>query len=162
MIDNTQKSNIQLTDTQTLQIEEAKKRLSNLQGEISASQSNFRAIKSDTEKAINERNYNESLLSEIEKKVIESQKTLDILSVQITEKNITLERIQAESNLATDSNTAKTIELNEREIGIGLKEKEYEKKVEAQSKEKEQILADKKLIASAKETFKQAIEKIVW
>ncbi len=123
-------NNIVLTPEQLVQIETTKTILLNLESEISIATKNLRTIKSESERAINDREYQIQLFQDISLKVESAKIHLTHLQDQSTELNEKLTNMRNDAVNITDQQNTKSIELTEREIKISKVEKELNEKAQ--------------------------------
>lgn len=114
MINNSE-TIIKFSDTEQAQLEEFKNRLSNLESEVSIATRNLRAIKSETERAIKDREYNQGLLNDVLLKLEDKSKALDTIDSAYNETSSKLSALNSEIEEKTKLYDAKDKELSEKE-----------------------------------------------
>lgn len=144
MIDNqTQPNNPVLTPEQTQAIEYSKGILLNLEGEISIAQKALKQLKSESERAIKDKDYQEEMLIDITKKVNTASVQLEELTAQINENIEQLNLLREESKNLSVSHEEKSTELANREFVVSKKETELCNKEIDLNKEIEILNTDK-------------------
>lgn len=122
MLDN-QDTTIILTIEQQQAIEETKVRLLNLENEISLGNKALKQLKSESERAIKDKAYQEELLDEIVAKVSSARSQLAEIEPQVIEKTAQLNHLLDFIREETVSHETKNKELTEREEEIKEMEK---------------------------------------
>lgn len=125
MIDNQlDTNNVKFTAEQTEAVEESKRRLLNLESEISIASKNLKVIKAETEKAIKEKSYQEDLLANINGQVISAQNKFNELNESIIKASDSLSSINQEIAKKSDLIISKEKEFKDREDNLETQEKE--------------------------------------
>ncbi len=109
---------------QTTQINEYIVRLSNIESEISIAQKNLKAIKSESERAIKDKQYQEELHGEVVNKVTSMRVQANELETKIEESIEILNKLREEVKFESIDHESKTTELKNRELVISKKETE--------------------------------------
>lgn len=117
-------SNIPLSDAQTIAIEEAKNRLTNIESEISIANKNKKTLLLENERLVKDNIYQNELLSATEAKLSPLQAQITDLESSIITKTDELAQITAEIEV-------KSKELEPRESAVTEKEKELTAKEES-------------------------------
>lgn len=129
MIDNqTQPNNPILTSEQIKAIEYSKSILLNLESEISIAQKTLKQTKSENEKAIKNKSYQEELLNEVFTKVSTATSKLVEIESQVLEKNAQLNNLLDHIREETVSHETKSNELQDREEKIVIREAQLDEK----------------------------------
>lgn len=141
MIDNnTQPSNPVLTPEQTHAIEYSKSILLNLEGEISIAQKTLKQTKSESERAIKDKIYQEELLKEITDKINITSPILTQLELSISEKTGQLNNLLSTIQEETVIRETKSAEFVDREAKIA--ERETQLSNQGSAIEKDRIILD--------------------
>lgn len=154
--------NVKLTFEQLQQIDVVEKRLSNLQSEIANANKILKGTKSECDRALKEKLYQEELAFNLASQIKELTTSRDNLAKEITLSTQALEDTKKTSKDLSESNYAKTDELLKREQKISQSETEHLLKVEDFNNKYNQLLDDKNAISTAKEAFLKAIETVTW
>lgn len=156
----TQTESHKISDTHSAQIEYVKTTLLNLETEVSIAQKNLKSLKSDTERAVKEKIYQEECLAEIQSQVTVTKREIEILheSKRIIESDIQ-EKIELSKSFIDDQ-AIKSQTIEEREAVISSKEKTHAEKVADFTVQSAELEKEKRYIQNAKEILKNAIESI--
>ena len=136
-------SNIKLTPEQITAIEYSKSVLLNLEVEISIAQKTIRQVKSESERAIKDKAYQEELLAEVTNQVSASKINLENLTAQINEMIDQLNLLREESKKLGISHQEKSTELSNREFVVSKKETELCNKEIKHNKDLNDLFIDK-------------------
>lgn len=157
---NSPESSIILSDSQNAQINEYQRRISNIEGEASIANKNLKILKSEIEKSVAEKVYQENLHAEIFSKTEQSQNILSGLLVKIEQEKEKLSDIKKLSDSLNMSNIVKNDQFIGRENELIEKEKVHNIKVEQYTVSQTELLRDKEKVETAKEAIAQALETL--
>lgn len=163
MIDNnTDTKDIKLTPEQTAQIEAYQVKLSNLLSEIVNHTKILKGTKSECDRAVKERAYQEELLKRIESEIPIKQAEKDSLekSIAVMEEQIATAR--AEDIKLKAEWEEKNTELRERESNVKESEEILAKAREVFKEEAEEQRKDREKLDNAKVAFKEALKTVTW
>lgn len=161
MIEQTS-SNTSLTFEQMAQIEETKKRLSNLENEIIIANKNLSVINKDVVKATKEREYQEDLKSGLIIDIEKLRKEKLILENSNLEINSYLEKTTKEIKEALKDIEDNKASLSLRESAILSSENKIKKDSVNIDEKAQQILEERKVLETAYNAFNEALKTIVW
>lgn len=161
MIEQTS-SNTSLTFEQMAQIEETKKRLSNLENEIIIANKNLSVINKDVVKATKEREYQEDLKSGLIIDIEKLSKEKLILENSNLEINSYLEKTTKEIKEALKDIEDNKASLSLRESAILSSENKIKKDLVNIDEKAQQILEERKVLETAYNAFNEALKTIVW
>lgn len=161
MIEQTS-SNTSLTFEQMAQIEETKKRLSNLENEIIIANKNLSVINKDVVKATKEREYQEDLKSGLIIDIEKLSKEKLILENANLEINSYLEKTTKEIKEALKDIEDNKASLSLRESAILSSENKIKKDLVNIDEKAQQILEERKVLETAYNAFNEALKTIVW
>lgn len=153
---------IKLTPEQTSQIEEYHKKLANLLSEIVNHTKILKGTKSECDRAVKEREYQEELLKKIESEIPLKQaekesieKSIAIMTEHISDARKKDEKLRKEWE-------EKAIELRERESKIKENEETLAKAQEVFRAEAIEQRAEREKLDKAAVAFKEALKTITW
>jgi len=155
-------ANIPLNSEQTQQIEEAKKRLSNLENEISIATKNLSAASKNVFKTIKDKEYQQELIEKFTKEAITKSRELESLKNSVDEMQKTLTKLRIDADDTKNIHLKKDIELREKESSILFSERELAKKLNELESDIKKVQEDKKVIEDVKKAFSIASKSIVW
>jgi len=155
-------SNISLTFEQMAQVEETKKRLSNLENEITIATKNLNVLNKETLKATKEREYQEELISGLSGNIEKLQADKISLENSIIEMEYFIKNSQEEVQKANKEISDKKEDLRLKEIVISASEDRIKKDLAEIDKKASEILEDRKVLETAYNAFNEALKTIVW
>ncbi len=138
-----------LTPEQLKAIEYSKTVLHNLEAEISIAQKTLKQTKSESERAIKDKAYQEGLLNEISPKVIEKTSQINALNEEINNASTVFSKLQAEIKTKTAEQVEKDSEFQAKSDGLDKIIAEYNEKT-TQSNKKEASLQKDNMIFNQK------------
>ena len=157
---NNPEENIKLGDKDTLAIEEAQKRLLNIETLVSISNKNLKAIKVDTENLTKEKIGQETTLSnliaknkELSDLITSLEATKEAKAKEISDANDELAKIKSESDSIIAGHT-------EREKAVSSKEQELVSRETQISLKEQEIESAKQVLASKHQAIKELASKI--
>jgi predicted nucleic acid-binding Zn-ribbon protein len=154
--------NTKLQPDQLTQLEEFQKRLSNLEIENVSAAKILKVSKSDLEKVVKERLYQEELLAKLEKQTEEKTKELEDLNGKCEVSKKTLESDSHQLDEIKMALTEQKSQLEEKERVLISREKDVEEKENKANLFVEEVLKEKSAVEEAKKAFVKAVEFVVW
>jgi uncharacterized protein (DUF3084 family) len=135
MINNSETSNVKLTDEHTKEIEQYQVKLSNLLSEIVNATKILKGTTLESNRAVKDRTYQQDLLATLTPQIQTAQKNLDDLTTRHSETTTKLGLLNTEIAIKTTEYNLKESELKDREAKISQKEKQLSEQGEKLGRE---------------------------
>jgi len=162
MINSDDTKTVILTKNQSDQIDMVKQRLSVLESEISNASKILKGIRSETDRAVKEKSYQEELLNNFTIKTKKAEATYKELLSNMDSVKESLLSDQKKAGIIRASNEKKTEELSHREKELIVKEKSHDKNVNDFNIKNEKFLKDRSSLEKAQSILLEAIKSISW
>lgn len=154
--------NVKLTFEQMQQIDIVQKRLSVLESEITSATKILKGTKSECDRAVKEKLYQEELLANIKEVVEQFTVKKDNLVLEIISHTTEIDNLKEKTTQLNKENYDKESDIIARTKDLDNAEYNFNQKVQDFSTKTNQLLEDQLSIKTAKDAFLKATETVSW
>lgn len=153
---------IELSEEETKKLAIYFKKLSDLQSDIANNTKTLVGTRSECDRAVKDRQYQEELLATVTEQVTALQAKKESLEADVATHTASITEMAAKAHDIEAAHSAKTAELDSREKALKEKEDAYAARLENLVMQAAKLQEDKLAIETAKEAFSKASETVVW